>query len=213
MLNLEQEHFAQYEIERKAALARDADGDIRAFGPHAKRCLGGLELTVSPAVERFADRIFERFDAWSVVSVQDAAAATGLSPATVIQYMDVLRQVRSWPYRTPRWKAELVELGRLGPFVRSQEPAPAPNPGRSNRTSRLAAEADVRVANFKVDLEAAFEAGSLVTAEDASRVTGVPRNTAYKYIRRLRVRGGWVFESPPSRRRDLEDAFAARCIQ
>lgn len=73
---------------------------------------------ITPAVEAFAEKIFDAFDVGEVVSESDAAEATGLTAGTAKQYIAILRAARCWPYRGAWWK---TRANAVGPFARLAE--------------------------------------------------------------------------------------------
>ena len=61
---------------------------------------------LSPALWKFSEAIFDAFDVQAVVTVPEAARIAGLSETTVKQYIDQLKALKCWPYRSSKWRWE-----------------------------------------------------------------------------------------------------------
>lgn len=128
MLNLAIEDRERYEAVRRDTRARDAAGrpmpvdscEVKraTFGRNGDGSKAGRRAHLSPAAERFAELIFDRFDAWAVVTVEAAAALAGVSVTTARQYIGELKESRRWVYRSAKWRMEMAEEGRIGPFAK-----------------------------------------------------------------------------------------------
>lgn len=133
MLNLAIEDRGRYEAVRRDTRARDESGrpipvesaEVKraSFGRHGDGSKAGRRAHLSPAAEKFAERIFDHFDAWQVVTAAAAAALVGISEGVAALYITELRDARCWPYRSAKWRMEMQEEGHVGPFRRAKASA------------------------------------------------------------------------------------------
>lgn len=133
MLNLAIEDRERYEAVRRDTRARDESGrpipvesaDVKraSFGRNGDGSKAGRRAHLSPAAERLAELVFDRYDAWAVVTAAAAADLIGTSESVAALYIAELRDARCWPYRSAKWRMEMQEEGRIGPFRRAKASA------------------------------------------------------------------------------------------
>lgn len=127
VLDLSDEDRERYEAVRRDTRARDEKGEPVLAEPYCARrpSLGRqpygskVRIPASPAAERFAELIFDRFDAWEVVTSAAAAKAAGISEGLAATYKAELKAAGNWPYRSAKWRMDMQKEGRVGPFRRA----------------------------------------------------------------------------------------------
>lgn len=220
MLMLDQEDRDRYEAVRAAARARnESSGPYACQSPALPRTgesLGRIaygakvsdQTEVELAAEQFADRVFDHFDVWSVVSVEEAAEAGGVLVATAVKYIEILRESRRWTYRTNRWRTVLQQKGSIGPFRLT----PKDPDCRFAVPSYSERKATAKAAKSLARILAVHEPGSEVSTRDVMAVLGIGATAVYRLVARLKGSGDWPFEAAENRRAVAVDSVAQSCI-